>query len=74
MVCADKGYHGQENREFLSLNRFGDGIMRKDTTTAKLIELEKTVIKEYPKFAILWSGILVSATSMIAVKESDLQA
>jgi len=40
MVYADKGYHGQENREFLSLNDFGDGIMRKDTTTAKLTELE----------------------------------
>jgi len=41
MVYADKGYHGKDNRSFLSLNEFGDGIMRKDTTTAKLTQLEK---------------------------------
>ena len=38
MVSADKGYRGEGNRSFLSLNKFGDGIMRKDTTTAKLTE------------------------------------
>lgn len=27
MVYADKGYHGKDNRSFLSLNEFGDGIM-----------------------------------------------
>ena len=40
-VYADKGYHGQLNRSFLSMNNWGDGIMRKDTTTAKLTPLEK---------------------------------
>ena len=35
-VYADKGYYGQPNRSFLHLNEIKDGIMRKDTTTAKL--------------------------------------
>ncbi len=39
-VYADKGYFGEPNREFLSLNDIQDGIMRKDTTTAKLTEYE----------------------------------
>jgi len=40
-VYADKGYFGMPNRDFLSLNNIADGIMRKDTTTAKLTEYEK---------------------------------
>jgi len=39
-VYADKGYAGEPNRTFLSMNNFKDGIMRKDTTTAKLTEFE----------------------------------
>jgi transposase, IS5 family len=39
-VYADKGYFGEPNRDFLSLNGIEDGIMRKDTTTAKLTEYE----------------------------------
>jgi len=39
-VYADKGYHGQPNRSFLHLNEIEDGIMRKDTTTAKITEPE----------------------------------
>ncbi len=39
-VYADKGYAGEPNRDFLSLNKIEDGIMRKDSTTAKLTELE----------------------------------
>ena len=39
-VYADKGYFGQPNRAFLHLNGIKDGIMRKDTTTAKLTEIE----------------------------------
>ena len=39
-VFADKGYAGKPNRDFLALNKIGDGIMRKDSTTAKLTELE----------------------------------
>jgi len=39
-IYADKGYFGQPNRAFLNLNDIEDGIMRKDTTTAKLTEFE----------------------------------
>jgi len=39
-VFADKGYAGKPNRDFLALNHIADGIMRKDSTTAKLTELE----------------------------------
>ena len=39
-VYADKGYFGEPNRAFLHLNEIEDGIMRKDTSTAKLTEIE----------------------------------
>lgn len=39
-VFADKGYAGKPNRNFLADNHIADGIMRKDSTTAKLTELE----------------------------------
>ena len=39
-VYADKGYYGEPNRSFLSLNEIRDGIMRKDTKSAKLTEYE----------------------------------
>jgi IS5 family transposase len=38
-VYADKGYAGKPNRDFLALNQIEDGIMRKNSTTAKLTEL-----------------------------------
>ena len=37
-VYADKGYAGKPNRDFLALNKIADGIMRKDSTTAKLTD------------------------------------
>ena len=40
-VYADKGYAGKPNRDFLALNEIADGIMRKDSTTAKITEYEK---------------------------------
>ena len=40
-VYADKGYFGEPNRSFLSLNHIEDGIMRKDTPTAKMTHWEK---------------------------------
>ncbi|MBU1389745.1 MAG: IS5 family transposase [Proteobacteria bacterium] len=40
IVYADKGYAGEPNRTFLSMNKLQDGIMRKDTQTAKLTEYE----------------------------------
>jgi len=39
-VYADKGYAGKPNRDFLALNKIADGIMRKDSTTAKLTPYE----------------------------------
>jgi IS5 family transposase len=39
-VYADKGYHGEPNRSFLHLNEIEDGIMRKDTTRAKITKGE----------------------------------
>ena len=40
IVYADKGYAGEPNRYFLSINEFKDGIMRKDSKTAKLTKYE----------------------------------
>ncbi len=39
-VYADKGYAGTDNRLFLSMNNIKDGIMRKDSKTAKLTDAE----------------------------------
>jgi IS5 family transposase len=39
-VYADKGYAGKPNRDFLALNNIEDGIMRKNSTTAKLTDSE----------------------------------
>ena len=48
-VYADKGYFGEPNRAFLSINTIQDGIMRKDTTTAKLTDREITRNKTISK-------------------------
>lgn len=48
-VYADKGYFGEPNRAFLNLNDIEDGIMRKDTTTAKLTKTEKDRNKRISK-------------------------
>jgi IS5 family transposase len=48
-VYADKGYAGKPNRDFLALNNIDDGIMRKDSTTAKLTEYEKNRNKKISK-------------------------
>jgi len=49
-VYADKGYAGKPNRDFLALNKIADGIMRKDSTTAKLTEFEIERNKKISKF------------------------
>ena len=49
-VYADKGYAGKPNRDFLALNKIEDGIMRKDSTTAKLTGLEIERNKKLSKF------------------------
>jgi IS5 family transposase len=40
-VFADKGYFGEKYRDFLSLNKIQDGIMRKATRGAQLTAYEK---------------------------------
>lgn len=40
-VFADKGYFGKNNREFLSLNKIQDGIMRKASPGMELTDFEK---------------------------------
>ena len=49
IIYADKGYYGEPNRSFLNLNQIKDGIMRKDTTTAKLTDYEKKRNKQISK-------------------------
>ena len=49
-VYADKGYAGQPNRSFLAENNIADGIMQKDSTTAKLTEWEIERNKRISKF------------------------
>ncbi len=49
-VYADKGYAGTPNRQFLADNEIADGIMRKDTTTAKLTDYEIERNKSISKF------------------------
>ena len=39
-VYADKGYFGKPDRDFLALNKFEDGIMRKATKGTELTEYE----------------------------------
>jgi len=48
-VYADKGYFGKPNRDFLALNKFEDGIMRKATTGTELPEYEKERNKSISK-------------------------
>ncbi len=48
-VYADKGYAGKPNREFLALNNIEDGIMRKNSTTAKLTDYERNRNKSLSK-------------------------
>lgn len=49
-VYADKGYAGKPNRDFLATNKIADGIMRKNSTTAKLTKLEIKRNKSISKF------------------------
>ena len=48
-VYADKGYFGKPNRDYLAMNKIADGIMRKDTTKAKLTDNEKERNKQISK-------------------------
>jgi len=57
IIYGDKGDFGEPNRSFLALNDIEDGIIRKDTTGAKLTEYEvernKAISKKRHKLRIL---------------------
>ena len=65
-VFADKGYAGKPNRDFLSLNKIADGIMRKNSTTAKLTDYEinrnksiskvRYIVEQYFGISLLHDG------------------
>jgi len=57
-VYADKVYHGEPNRSFLHLNEIEDGIMRKDTTRAKITNREIERNRKISKSDISWSSTL----------------
>jgi IS5 family transposase len=46
---ADKGYSGGPNSKFLHMNQIEDGIMGKDTKSAKLTDYEKERNKKSSK-------------------------
>jgi IS5 family transposase len=64
VVFADKGYAGAPNRNFLSLNKIADGIMRKNNINAALTETEivrnksiskkRYIVEQYFGIAALW--------------------
>ncbi len=74
VVYADKGYFGEPNRSFLNLNRIKDGIMRKDTTTAKLTEYEiernkgiskkRYIVEQYFGLTHLYHGLRLVKASL----------
>jgi len=71
-VFVDKGYFGKPNREFLSMNNKVYGIMRKNTTTAKLTSYEKERNKKISKFVILWNNTSDSVICMMGHIELGL--
>jgi len=81
-VYADKGYAGKPNRDFLAINNIADGIMRKDSTTAKLTDYEikrnkgiftplnsEGRFNRGPSSDILSNSILESVIFTMALKE-----
>ena len=70
---ADKDYFGAPNRNFLNMNHIGDGIMRKDTTTAKLTPYNKERNKKISKSGTLLNNISGSATCTMAPIEPGLR-
>ena len=80
-VYADKGYAGQPNRDFLALNEIADGIMRKDSTTAKITEYEierntkiskvRYIVEQYFGISHLHDGAKRARFTTIAKNNSD---
>ena len=80
-VFADKGYAGLPNRDFLAANRIADGIMRKDTTTAKLTAAEidrnkqiskvRYIVEQYFGISHLHDGAKRARFTTIAKNKMD---
>jgi len=80
-VYADKGYAGAPNRQFLADNEIADGIMRKDSTTAKLTELEiqrnnkiskvRYIVEQYFGISHLHDGAKRARFTTIAKNKMD---
>lgn len=80
-VFADKGYAGRPNRDFLATNEIADGIMRKDTTTAKLTETEiernkqiskvRYIVEQYFGISHLHDGAKRARFTTIAKNKMD---
>lgn len=75
-VYGDKGYFGEPNRAFLHINGIQDGIMRKDTVTAKLTETEiernkkisrkRYIVEQYFGLSHLYDGAYRARFTTIA--------
>ena len=80
-VYADKGYAGRPNRDFLALNKIADGIMRKDTKTAKLTDYEiernksisklRYIVEQYFGISHLHDGAKRARFTTIAKNKMD---
>ncbi len=80
-VYADKGYAGKPNRQFLADNHITDGIMRKNSTTAKLTELEiqrnkkiakvRYIVEQYFGISHLHDGAKRARFTTIAKNKMD---
>jgi len=80
-VFADKGYAGRPNRDFLALNNIADGIMRKNSTTAKLTRFEinrnkkiskvRYIVEQYFGISHLHDGAKRARFTEIAKNKAD---
>ena len=80
-IYADKGYAGAPNREFLATNKIADGIMRKDSTAAKLTDLEiqrnkkiskvRYIVEQYFGISHLHDGAKRARFTTIAKNKMD---
>jgi len=80
-VYADKGYAGKPTRDFLALNNIADGIMRKNSTTAKLTEYEiqrnkklskvRYIVEQYFELSHLHDGAKRARLTDIAKNKFD---
>jgi IS5 family transposase len=81
-VFANKAYAGRPNRNFLAVNNIADGIMRKDSTTAKLTDYEinrnkkvskvRYIVEQYFGISHLHDGAKRARFTDISKNKSDV--